>query len=260
MSADVRFTKSECVSRYNRSGPRGAGNTGPGLTHSSGTNREGLGMEPTQFPPSIVDPLHIARFWSKVEVGRPGVCWEWRAARSEHGYGIFKLPNYGPTAKAHRVAWELANGRKLVTEEHLLHACDNPPCVNPSHLSIGTQADNTADMVRKGRQCRGSSRSKSLTDADVVAIRELAAAGEMYAAIAARFSISPGSVSMIAAGERWTHVGGPITRLTDRTHCKQRGHEMTEENTYITSRGHRKCRACIRISQAKYVQNRNRSA
>lgn len=214
-------------------------------------------MKPTRVLPTLVEPLHIARFWSKVTVGRPGVCWEWRAARSELGYGIFRFPDRGPTAKAHRVAWELVNGRKLVPEEHLMHSCDNPPCVNPAHLLVGTPADNMADMVSKGRSCRGEKRSQKLTELDVVSIRELAGSGVPHVEIASRFGIASSNVSLIASGKRWTHAPGPITRLADRTHCKQRGHEMTEENTYTTSRGHRKCRACIRISQAKY---RKRSA
>ena len=72
-------------------------------------------------------------------------CWEWRGLRDKHGYG-----RKGPYKTTHRLAWEWANG-PVPAGMCVLHRCDNPPCCNPDHLFLGTQADNLADMVAKGR-------------------------------------------------------------------------------------------------------------
>lgn len=87
----------------------------------------------------------------------PGDCWPWQGAinRKRGGYGAFyDDPEYGPQRlrRAHRVAWELANGRRLTQDETVMHDCDNPPCCNPGHLSVGTQSANLADMTTKGRR------------------------------------------------------------------------------------------------------------
>lgn len=94
-----------------------------------------------------------ARFWSKVNIsGGATSCWPWMAGRLWVGYGMFCLR--GKTKRAHRVAWEIANG-EIPSDLCVLHRCDNPSCVNPAHLFLGTSADNTRDMVAKHRQAAG---------------------------------------------------------------------------------------------------------
>lgn len=94
----------------------------------------------------------IERFWSKVERSTDnGDCWEWRACRNRKGYGLFW--ESGVNRGAHRVAWEIASG-PIPTGLHVLHRCDNPSCVNPSHLFLGTNLDNVRDRGAKGRTFR----------------------------------------------------------------------------------------------------------
>jgi hypothetical protein len=85
-------------------------------------------------------------FWAKVR--RTDGCWEWTGARLHSGYG--KLGRKGRTYVAHRFAWELVNGA-IPDGLFACHRCDNRLCVRPDHLFLGTQKDNIADMLSKGR-------------------------------------------------------------------------------------------------------------
>lgn len=87
------------------------------------------------------------RFWEKVD--KTGDCWEWTGFKNRQGYGQFQVSTKNGQP-AHRVSFELANG-KIPDGMHVCHKCDNPPCVRPDHLFLGTPSDNMKDMVKKGR-------------------------------------------------------------------------------------------------------------
>ena len=88
----------------------------------------------------------MERFWSKVK--KEDGCWIWLASRDRMGYGTFGFD--GKVQKAHRVSYQLEIG-PIPSGAHILHSCDNPPCVNPAHLRAGTRSDNMRDKVERGR-------------------------------------------------------------------------------------------------------------
>lgn len=92
------------------------------------------------------------RFWSKVGfTANPDKCWLWLAARDPRGYGRFGISKNERGRLAHRCAWQLTNG-EIPDGMQICHHCDNPSCVNPSHLFLGTIRDNVQDMIKKGRK------------------------------------------------------------------------------------------------------------
>lgn len=127
------------------------------------------------------------RFWGKV--ARGDGCWEWTGRRHRQGYGVFWV---GRTPHlAHRVAYELAAG-PVPAGLCVCHRCDNPPCVNPAHLFVGTQLENMADMKAKGRG------HAAFTKEDVEEIRRLQDAGLTQKEIAGRFGVGVGTVIKFA--------------------------------------------------------------
>lgn len=104
--------------------------------------------------PKIITPKDS--FHEKYKKSHNG-CWEWCAAKNENGYGIIGIGN-GKITKAHRFSYILSNG-EIPKGIYVCHKCDNPSCVNPKHLFLGTAKDNHVDMVKKGR---GSAAANSL--------------------------------------------------------------------------------------------------
>ena len=96
------------------------------------------------------------RFWEKIDIHpfAEDLCWEWTAAKMKTGYGQFRYD--GSMKQAHRIMYHLFNPEWPLDDKlHVLHQCDNPSCVNPDHLFLGTQEDNNKDKTSKGRQARG---------------------------------------------------------------------------------------------------------
>jgi ribosomal protein S14 len=184
----------------------------------------------------------ICRFWSKVDKNGPvpahrrelGPCWFWTSAKKDDGYGVMYTRE--GVVRAARFAWEEANGA-IPQGLWVLHHCDNPGCVNPGHLFVGTAGDNMADMVSKGRSQHGEwhysklrpdrlprgdrngSRkhperlprgervhNAKLNEEKIRLIRECTAFGMTHAEIAFYFKVSRECISEVARGEHWRHV------------------------------------------------------
>jgi hypothetical protein len=147
------------------------------------------------------------RFWSHVDRRGPDECWTWTAARDHHGYGIFGIGGHDcRMLHANRIAWILTYG-PIPAGLFACHKCDNPPCCNPTHLFLGTNTDNMADMKRKGRdRCEHWGESNGcakLTQQQVNEIRERRRNGEMTKTLAAEYKINPSHCSEIITGRKW---------------------------------------------------------
>lgn len=150
------------------------------------------------------------RFWSKVDqTGGDSACWEWRAGGDQDGYGIF-YPSRDKGIRSHRFSWMLRHG-DIPAGLKVLHACDNPSCVNPSHLSLGTDLDNVRDMDRKGRRrnnpARGEANGKArLTIHQVMQIRARAVTGDSMTAIAREYGVTKSAIRSVVRCRTWRHV------------------------------------------------------
>lgn len=143
----------------------------------------------------------MQRFWEKVDRKGPNDCWEWTAARYKKGYGCFDIN--GRQWHAHRYVLVLI-GVDVPDNLLVCHHCDNPPCVNPDHLFLGTAADNSADMVQKGRAAVGTDNARSkLTEKDVLQIRR---SKESRKTLARQFNISQQHISDIKHRNVWRHL------------------------------------------------------
>ncbi len=159
-------------------------------------------MAPTRRPPS-------ERFWDKVVRASDEECWPWTGFCEAQGYGIIAIGR-ATRVKAHRVSWEIHFG-EIPEGMCVCHHCDNPPCVNPAHLYVGTRADNNRDrgLRKRGKEHRqygASNDNAKLTEDDVRAIIACLQTGKSQIAVAEMFGVSQPQISKIARGEAWSHL------------------------------------------------------
>lgn len=175
--------------------------------------------------------MNTDRFWAKVKKTR--TCWLFTSSNDARGYARMRWGADGALWLAHRISWTLANG-DIPEGQQVLHRCDTPACVRPSHLFVGTQAANMADMYSKRRAWvwkrpdrrplgdRNGSRkhpesrprgekhvNAKLSAEDIRAIRAMVNTGRVYGRIARtarHFGISKQTVHRILNGEAWSHV------------------------------------------------------
>jgi HNH endonuclease len=151
------------------------------------------------------------RFWAKVAKGGPQDCWTWTGCHDGYGYGHIRIE--GHAVYAHRLSYELHHG-PLPDGLYVCHNCptgDNPSCVNPAHLFLGTAKDNTQDMLSKGRQRYVSRPGEAnpyakLTDEIVLDIRRRITTGETKAALAREYGVSHVTISRIINRKTWKHL------------------------------------------------------
>ena len=151
--------------------------------------------------------VDVERFWSKVAF-KVGGCWLWQSGTDKDGYGKFQI---GPSGRqhhflAHRFAYLITHG-PLPANDVIRHACDAAACVNPTHLTAGSQAENIQDMVERGRQARGEQDGNSkLTNEEVQEIRRRRALGETNSQLAYDFHVAVTTVWGIVSRRTWRHL------------------------------------------------------
>lgn len=121
----------------------------------------------------------------------------------DDGYGAFWLD--GGNRRAHRIAYALTHG-PIPAGLRVLHTCDNPPCCNPAHLFMGTNADNSGDMVTKGHAYGEKNGRAKLTEGDVRAIRAEREAGATILPLARKYGVAHSLVERIIDRRAWKHV------------------------------------------------------
>lgn len=144
-------------------------------------------------------------------------CWLWIASKNARGYGQIQVHKRRDPEKkrrgpelAHRLSWRL-NRCEIPPETHVLHKCDTPACVNPDHLFLGTDKDNVADMIQKGRnnttcQPKGEDHWKSKLSSETAL--EIFHSSDTQKAIAERFGVCKATVCHIKSGRLWSHLTG----------------------------------------------------
>ena len=162
-----------------------------------------------------ITPTIEARYWAKVQVGDTDNCWPWTGKTHRDGYGEIQIRIVGGAKKTlratHIALW--LEGQFVPPGMQANHTCDNPPCVNPHHLYVGTQRQNIEDMVRRGRTQRRSGENAGhyrLTDLEVRTIRERYAVGEGPSVLAAEYLTTSPYIGVLVRGDCRRTAGGPI--------------------------------------------------
>lgn len=155
--------------------------------------------------PSLIQGKDRDRFYKFVPPAEPGECWEWQSVRNHRGYGKFWLN--GRTDLAHRASYRIHHG-PIPVGLAVRHRCDNPPCVNPAHLLVGTGKDNARDALERDRYRRGSRNGRAkLTEQQVSEIRRLRQQGETQKALAEQFGVSRSAIQFVLNGRNWAGPG-----------------------------------------------------
>jgi hypothetical protein len=146
------------------------------------------------------------RFWDKID--KTDYCWNWKKKPNKNGYGFFKFGGSN-NVEAHRVSW-LVNFGIIPEGMYICHKCDNPMCVRPTHLFLGTPADNSNDMIKKGRQPRIIGHRKiNYEVADQIRKDQLS--GMTNKELRERYGLAKSTISYIVNGKTWTSeakIGG----------------------------------------------------
>lgn len=154
---------------------------------------------------------HREALFQKASLVEDDGCLLWTGRLNAKGYGYIAVWTEGRYHyfMAHRHAWERRHGA-IPPGQVVMHTCDRRPCVREAHLLLGSQAENIADMVVKGRQARGERNHRAkLTEVEVLEIRRRMSQGASGPELARQFGVSHGVIYGIKNGRIWTHVGLP---------------------------------------------------
>ena len=147
------------------------------------------------------------KFWEKVDRRGPDDCWPWSASTDKNGYGQIGMTRTHRRTLAHRLSWTIANG-PIPNGLSVLHRCDNPGCVNPGHLFVGTPFQNTRDCIEKGRFQMGETHGNArLNNRAVHKIFALRSRGFTQKQIGKSVGCTQSNVSRILLGKMWVHLG-----------------------------------------------------
>lgn len=152
------------------------------------------------------DDLVRATLFNRTRLNEETGCWEWQAGLASGGYGLFCYRNQNQ--RAHRVSYQVWVG-PIPEGMVVRHGCDNPRCVNPNHLSVGTMKDNMADREARGRRdVRGEQiGTAKLTEGDVLEIR---ASSLSLRALSEKYGIDKSNVWLVRSGRSWKHVNAEM--------------------------------------------------
>jgi hypothetical protein len=173
--------------------------------------------EPFAPPTDVVD-----RFWARVN--KTETCWLWTGGATSEGYGDLMYQRHRHLA--HRFAWQLANARAIPVGLVVRHRCDNPPCVRPDHLELGSVAQNVRDAYERRRRTTGNPTlgtgrpNALLTDELVATLRRRARSGQSITSIAKGTGFSYATVYRAIRGSGWPHVSEPpvLGRRREKPH------------------------------------------
>ena len=179
-------------------------------SHGGFCNMHALRMRLTDTtePGSKAHATLEQRFWRKVAKGQPNECWEWLGGKRPNGYGhIQEGGRNSSDISTHRVSYRLRYGQ-IPKGLVVMHKCDNPSCVNPEHLMLGTYQANTADMIKKGRKVTvaplGTENGKAILDE--AKVRFIRNSTDSHAAVARQLGVSSGAIRGVRIGRTWGHV------------------------------------------------------
>ena len=148
----------------------------------------------------------IDRFTAKYEVDAKTGCWNWKGSIAGKGYGAIRAPKTRLAIYAHRLSYMYYKG-EIPDGMQVCHKCDNPGCVNPDHLFIGSSSDNHLDMKSKDRHLYGErNKQHKLTEAEAESVFDMSDSGMSTYQIAAKLEICQMTAWRILNGHRWQHI------------------------------------------------------
>jgi len=144
------------------------------------------------------------KFHKSYVIDKETGCWEWSKAKCEKGYGFFSV--FGYSMRAHRASWFFKTGVRVAENLQVCHKCDNPPCVNPDHLFLGTAMDNNMDKISKGRQrnLRGSKMPNAILNEETALF--ILNSKDTAVKLAPILGVSETAVRNVRQGKTWKHV------------------------------------------------------